>query len=199
MLYIGMSVTNMIKDEVIYSNTDGWRERKLKNDEIIKALQDEKKKSFLSFAYGVWVTAYARSNLLKNVLKLDDYVIYCDTDSLKLAEGYDKSVIEDYNKFVEKKIKHVSEVLEIDVNKFMPKDKYGNARMLGLFDFEKKDYNEHSYEQFITQGAKKYAYVERIKNSKVKKDDNVIEKDDEFSKVLKITVAGVPKKRCKSD
>lgn len=194
----GMSVTNMIKDEVIYNNDSGWDERKLSNDEIIKALQDEKKKSFLSFAYGVWVTAYARNNLLKNVIKLDEYVVYCDTDSMKLVEGYDKTVIEDYNKFVERKIKHVSEILEIDINKFKPKDKFGNERMLGLFDFEKKDYNIHSYEEFITQGAKKYAYNERIKNSKVKKDDNVIEKDDEYSKILKITVAGVPKKGAKA-
>ena len=38
-------------------------------------LEKEKKKSFLSFAYGVWVTAYARNNLLRNVLKLDKYVV----------------------------------------------------------------------------------------------------------------------------
>lgn len=82
----GMSVTNMIRDEVIYDNdTKTWTERKITNEEIVKMLEEEKKKSFLSFAYGVWVTAYARSNLLKNVVKLDDYVVYCDTDSIKLA------------------------------------------------------------------------------------------------------------------
>ena len=45
----------------------------------------EKAKAFLSFAYGVWVTAYARRNLLENALSLDDWSVYFDTDSIKLA------------------------------------------------------------------------------------------------------------------
>ena len=32
--------------------------------------------------------------------KLDEYVVYCDTDSIKLIQGYDKSVIDDYNNSV---------------------------------------------------------------------------------------------------
>lgn len=49
-------------------------------------LEKEETKGFLSFSYGVWVTAYARNNLLRNVIKCDDYVVYCDTDSMKLVE-----------------------------------------------------------------------------------------------------------------
>lgn len=51
----GMSVTNTIKDEVVFDKGE-WSEIPLKNDEIIAKLLEEKKKSFLSFAYGVWVT-----------------------------------------------------------------------------------------------------------------------------------------------
>ena len=40
--------------------------------------ESEKKKAFLSFSYGVWVTAFARFNLLINIMKLDDYMIYSD-------------------------------------------------------------------------------------------------------------------------
>lgn len=47
----GMAVTNTIRDEVIYDNVSGWDKRKLSNIEILLMLQDEKKKSFLSFAY----------------------------------------------------------------------------------------------------------------------------------------------------
>ena len=72
----GMSVTNMIRDEVIYDNEKDWYERVLENNEIIEKLNEEKKKAFLSFSYGVWVTAYARSNLLKNIIQLDDKVVY---------------------------------------------------------------------------------------------------------------------------
>lgn len=75
----------------------------------------------------------------------------------------------------------------------MPKDKKGNERPLGVFDFEKEKYNKFSYEKFITQGAKKYAYIENIANDKIKKGYNVIEKGINTSKVLKITVSGVPK------
>lgn len=140
----GMSVTNNIRDEVVFYNDEEkinhdnktWDEVKLTNEEIIDKLNDEKKASFLSFAYGVWVTAYARNNLLRNVIKLDDYVIYCDTDSMKLAEGYDKTVIEDYNKFVQGKIKYVSEQLQIDIDKYKPKDVDGIEHMLGLFDLD---------------------------------------------------------------
>ena len=70
----------------------------------IEKLKEEKKKAFLSFAYGVWVTSFARNNLLRRVIELDEYVIYCDTDSIKLRQGYDKSIIEKYNETVKNKI-----------------------------------------------------------------------------------------------
>ena len=188
----GMSVTNMIRDKVEYDNIKGWTETQLTNEEIIEALQNEKKKSFLSFAYGVWVTAFARNNLLKNVVKLDEYVIYCDTDSIKLKQGYDKQVIEDYNKFVEEKIKYVSKTLEINYEKFAPTDIYGESHMLGLFD------SDGNYNEFITQGAKKYAVTKWIKKEKIKDNMNVIKIEDEKALILEITVAGVPKQGCKA-
>ena len=55
-----------------------------------------------------------------------------------------------------------------------------------------------TYEEFITQGAKKYATTKWIKNSKVKKDDNVLEVKDDKSLVLEITVSGIPKKGARS-
>ena len=107
--------------------------------------------------------------------------------------GYNKKVIEEYNKDVIDRLKKASKFLEIPIDRFMPKDKKGNKRPLGIFELEKQKYNDNSYIEFITQGAKKYAYIERIKNEKVKKDYNVISKDKEYSNVLKITVSGVPK------
>lgn len=183
----GMSVTNMIRDEVIYDNVLDWQERELTNEEIIEKLNEEKKKAFLSFSYGVWVTAFARSNLLKNVIKLDEYVVYCDTDSMKLREGYNKKVIDDYNKFVVNKLKYVSKILNIPFEKFSPKDSKGERHILGVFD------NDGQYDEFITQGAKKYAYTKWIDKEKIKEDTNVQEIKGDKAKVLEITVAGVPK------
>lgn len=188
----GMSVTNMIRDEVIFDNKEGWFEKPLTNMEIISALQNEKKKGFLSFAYGVWVTAYARSNLLKNVIKLDEYVIYCDTDSMKLKQGYNKNVIEEYNNFVHKKIEYVSKTLEIPIEKFSPKDVFGERHILGVFD------SDGNYNEFITQGAKKYAITKWIKKEKIKDNMNIIKIENEKALVLEITVAGVPKQGAKA-
>ena len=121
----------------------------------------------MSYSWGCWVTAYARDNLLRRVIANDDYVVYCDTDSCKLVDGYDKNVFVDYNKQVSDRINFVCKVLKLDVNKYAPSDIKGNKHMMGLFE------KECNYEKFITQGAKKYAYV--------------------IDGKIHITVAGVPK------
>ena len=189
----GMSVTNTIRDNVIFSNDDGWSEEELSNEEIEKALLGEKKKGFLSFAYGVWVTAWARNNLLRRVVDLDDYVVYCDTDSIKLVQGYNENIIKEYNKTVINRIKLVSSRLKIDEDRFHPKDKKGIEHWLGIFD------DDGMYEEFITQGAKKYAVTELIDKNKCIDEEgnyikNVIKEQNDKCLVLNITVAGVPKK-----
>lgn len=166
----GMCVTNTIRDEVDFKN-DEWIEIPLNNSDILDKLLKEEKDGFLSFAWGVWCTAYARRNLLNNIMKLDEYCIYSDTDSLKLKSGYDIRVIEEYNKEALKRIKEASKELNIPIEKFSPKDIKGVEHPLGVFD------NDGNYLEFITQGAKKYAY-KYIKKDKV---------------CIGITVSGVPK------
>lgn len=145
----GMMVTNNISDKVIFDNDIGWFEIPLKNEEILKKLEKEKKNGFFSFSIGVWVTAHARYNLLNNLIQNDEFVVYSDTDSLKLKKGFNKQVIDDYNKEVLEKIKKVSEKLEIDIEKFKPKDIKGKERILGVFDLDGE------YTNFITQRCEK--------------------------------------------
>lgn len=172
----GMTVTNMIRDEVTFDNT-GWSETELTNTEIYDKLLDEKEKGFLSFSWGVWVTAYARDNLLRRVLDLDEYVVYCDTDSCKVVQGYDKSVFDKYNESVIQRIKNVSKQLNIPLENYCPKDSKGIPHMLGVFECETGKGRTVTYDKFITQGAKKYC----------------VEIDGE----LYITVSGVPKEGSK--
>ena len=81
----GMCVTNNIRDDVQYIQAgDIWVESQISDDEIRNKLNKEEKDGFLSFAWGVWCTAHARNNLLRNVLKLDEYAVYMDTDSIKV-------------------------------------------------------------------------------------------------------------------
>ena len=166
----GMSVTNNIRDDVLYDSELGWIENPLSDSDIIEKLENERKQSFLSFSYGVWVTAHARNNLLRNIIKFDEYAVYSDTDSIKLLDGYDKNIIYEYNLNVEKRLKYVSNLLNIDYSRFEPTDIYGNKRLIGIFD------SDGEYSEFITQGAKKYCYRDKLDNE------------------LHITVAGVPKK-----
>ena len=169
----GMTVTNMIRDDVSFGD-NGWLETPLDNSMIFDKLLEEKKKSFLSFAWGVWVTAYARDNLLRRVIALDEYACYMDTDSIKLVQGYDKSIFEKYNKSVEEKIKRVSKLLNIPLDRFAPTDSKGEAHMLGIFENETGKGRIHTYDKFITQGAKKYCV--------------------EIDGQIHVTVSGVPKK-----
>lgn len=123
-------MTNNINDKVIFENQSGWREEKLSNDEIIEALIKEKKNVFLSFAYGVWCTAWARNNLLRCLIKLDKWTLYADTDSLKLLDGFDKSVIDKYNEGVIEKIKAVCSYYDLDFENFSPVDIKGEKHTL---------------------------------------------------------------------
>lgn len=181
----GMTVTNNIRDEVIYNDDTGiWKEIGITNEEIINKLKEEHKKGFLSFSYGVWVTAYVRDIIERTIMKLDEYLIYSDTDSVKLRSGYDRTVIDEYNKLVKKRIEFVSNLLNIDINLYTPKDKNDEEHMLGLFEHEGKKYNKYTYERFVTCGAKKYAY-----------EENILDEDtNTYKNKISITVSGVPKK-----
>lgn len=164
----GMSVTNNIRDNVYFDINKGWYTQDLTNDEIIEKLEKEKTTGFFSFSMGVWVTAYARKNLLELLYQLDDYVAYSDTDSLKLINGYDENIINDYNKHVDNKIKNICDYYKLDKSKFNLKDIKGRYHKLGIFE------KEETYQEFVTLGAKKYAYRDS-------------------SGELHITVSGVPK------
>lgn len=169
----GMTVTNTIRADVNFVNFDEWVEKPLTDSEIMTKLFKDKKRGFLNFAWGVWCTAYARDNLLRRVLDLDEYTVYCDTDSCKVCQGYDKSVFDSYNKSVVAKIQRVCKERGIDFDRFAPADMKGNKHLLGVFECETGKGRSVTYDQFITQGAKKYAYV--------------IDGD------IHVTVSGVPK------
>ena len=169
----GMTVTNMIRDEVNFDNITGWSESELTDSLIFDKLLEEKEKAFLSFSWGVWVTAYARDNLLRRMIQLDPYVVYSDTDSLKCVQGYDRKVFDEYNQSVIKKIQKVSSTLDIPFENYAPEDSKGVKHLLGIFECETGVGRKYTYDRFITQGAKKYCV--------------------EIDGQIEITVSGVPK------
>ena len=81
------------------------------------------------------------------MLELDDYVTYCDTDSIKLVEGYDKEVFTKYNNTVIERLKAVSETLKIDYDRFSPLDIKGESHTLGVFESETDKGRDHTYDK----------------------------------------------------
>ena len=197
-----MTCTNTIRADVEFLHFDEWIERPLTDGEISEKLHADKKKGFLNFAWGVWCTAYARDNLLRRVMDLDGFVAYCDTDSCKVVQGYDKGVFEKYNQTVEDKIRNVCKVRGLDYERYCPKDIKGNPHLLGVFECETGKGRSVTYDKFITQGAKKYAYELTIPKSSFKsaeelnkyiKDNHYNREDEDNFYEIHVTVSGVPK------
>lgn len=164
----GMMVTNVIRDQVEYGE-DGWSTEPLTRDKANELLhkQIEKKNTFLSWSWGVYVTAYARRNLWSIILQLDPDVIYCDTDSVKYVGDYE-DVFDAYNQEIISKLENTLDYYKLDKELIKPKSPDGEEHTLGIFD------NERPYKEFKTLGAKKYCY---------KYEDDIIH----------ITVSGVGK------
>lgn len=157
----GMTVTNILNTEIKYHDGE-YTEKKMTEEEMQEALDKYYKnhRSFLNYSWGVFVTAYARRELEDglNIAGLD--TVYCDTDSVKYIGEHEKE-FEEYNirlnkECEEKGIKNYAEV-------------NGKRYYMGIFD------KENGYDEFITLGAKKYAFLQNGK--------------------LGITVSGLSKKK----
>lgn len=164
----GMCVTNDISDMVIYNGKEWYTEPV----NAVKKLRKKKNEGFLAFPIGVWVSAYARRNLLMCVIQEDENCLYCDTDSMKLKPGFDAGTISRYNESIIRKLFNMCEKYGIDKKRLSPVDKDGAEHMIGVWDNEWNDCPR----TFKTLGSKKYVTV------------------DESGK-LTLTLAGVDKKR----
>lgn len=164
----GMTVTDIVRDEINYSDNEYDITTPNLDEEIEK--YNNSKKRFLFYPWGVWVTAYARANLFSGILAFGDDYIYADTDSIK-AINYNKhkEYINNYNKRIKKKLLDMAKFHNIDKSFFSPVNKKGEPKQIGVWDFE------GVYDEFKTIGAKRY----------------LCRKGDNWS----LTVAGLNKKK----
>lgn len=151
----GMTVTAIMQADVTYS--DGvWETQILTADmvnEYLNKLRDfhsREKRYFLSYSWGCWVTAYARRNLWRCIESVDEYMLYCDTDSIFCLGNHDFSW---YNEEITSKLKKACDIMGLDFNMTHPKTINGKTKPLGIFE------REDDCTEFITLGAKRY--VER--------------------------------------
>lgn len=157
----GMCVTNDIKEEHIFNPiTKEWELPEPLTDEDIQE-KIRKQRPFLSYFWGIYITAYARRDLweILHNMSTENYgldCIYTDTDSVKIknAQKY-IDIIQQFNDSVDKEIARVCEDRGLDINLFYPKDKDGNTHPLGHFELDGE------YSKFKSLGSKKYCYVDK--------------------------------------
>ena len=122
----GMSVQKLQQEEFYIDNEFNWCKKETKYKQI------KSKHMKRNFLFGIYITAYARKNLIYAIIENCPYTfIYADTDSIKCI--LEKDFV-DTNKVLE----------EYKDNKYI--------RNLGRFIEEEK------YTDFMTFGAKKYCY-----------------------------------------
>ena len=156
----GMMITNTIREDVSFESQE-WdsenkerKENRLKNrmsddfemneklkiqNELFK--QTKEKSNFLSYAWGVWISAYSRKNLMDIIREIDFDGLYCDTDSLFYINNHDE-FINQQNEKMSNKIQRMCEHHKI---------KFDGLEQLGHFQKEK------DVKEFKTLGAKRYA------------------------------------------
>lgn len=153
----GMSVTDIVKDKATYDGE--WGTERVNLADEIEAY-NESKNRFLYYAWGLWVTAYARRNLWTGIISVGNDYVYSDTDSLKIL-NYENHL--EYIKWFDEQIvaKMVKMCDHYKLNKKLlnPKTKDGIEKMIGIWDFE------GTYQNFKTLGAKRYLTDENGKLS----------------------------------
>lgn len=161
----GMCVTDIVKDNSIYS--EQWEVEKVDLIEEIDKYNTSKNR-FLFYAWGLWVTAYARRNLWTGILAVGEDYVYSDTDSLKLL-NYEKHkpYINWFDVNLINKLNTMCDYYKFDKKLLAPKTVEGEIKMLGVWDYE------GTYSRFKTLGAKRYILEDKGK--------------------LQITVAGLSK------
>lgn len=149
----GMCVTDIVRAENIYNGE--WEKSPITEETTAEQIEkyNKSKNRFLYYAWGVWVTAWARRNLWTGILNIADDYIYSDTDSIKFL-NYEKHTdfVNWYNKQIEEKLKKMCQFRQIDFEMCKPKTIKGKEKLIGVWDFE------GVYTKFKTLGAKRYIY-----------------------------------------
>src|SRR5699024_11522071 len=145
-----MSVTDIIKDNHVYNNDDFWKLEQVDVQEEIDK-HNKSKNRFLYYAWGVWVTAYARYNLWTGILAIGEDYVYSDTDSIKLL-NYDKhkTYFKRYDEILLKRQKQMCDTMDIPYYKLEHKTIEEIKKPLEIGEVER------TYKRYKTLGSKRY-------------------------------------------
>lgn len=137
----GMMYTDPVHDVIMEDSAGIWTQNRPLDEE--EALNDfyKSRNNFLSYAWGVWITAYARRHL-DDMRSCCGTQIYCDTDSVYTNDAAAAGKIELLNEQIQKACEEKGAYCDLG----------GTRYYLGVYEHDKH------IERFITLGAKKYAY-----------------------------------------
>lgn len=166
----GMSVTDIMQAIIIFLGKGEWTKEEQGEAALLEYIKNPN--SILLYQTGIYITAYARHELLEHDLFLgDSRTVYNDTDSVKyLYDEETEKHFEEYNQKVWEQLLEACSYHKIDPARLSPKDIKGKSHPLGMMS------DEGEIEYFKTLGAKRYVTYTGGK--------------------LSCTVAGVPKKKC---
>lgn len=162
----GMMLTDICRSEILYNPYDEdepFKKEKHSDDTAISASLAKYYKSqnsFLTYQWGLWVTAHCRNRLQRAIDAVGIDMLYCDTDSCKFLTDFNdySSIFDKLNAGIlaeaaECGVQTSCDVLNPETNKM-------EHFQLGVWE------KEQPYEQFKTMGAKKYAYNQYNKKKK---------------------------------
>ena len=138
----GMIVTDIIRQENLFM--DKWE----KGENSTLEEYYSKRNNFLTYQWGLFVTAICRTNLQKAIDKIGLDCVYIDTDSVKFVGQHDE-VFEHINQEM------IDWCTQNDIINYV--EVGAHKYFLGLYDREK------GYDEFVTLGAKKYAFKQNNK------------------------------------
>lgn len=164
----GMTVTDICRDEITYEDGE-WETSEADVEKQIEKYNKSVNR-FCSYEWGVWCTAYARSNLFTGIKEFAYDYCYSDTDSIKCF-NIDRHMdyINAYNEGCRIMLEKAFNRHGIDISLSHPKSIDGIEHPIGVWSYE------GCYSRFKTLGAKRY----------------VTEQDGKQS----ITIAGLSKKK----
>lgn len=137
----GMSAQRPVRFPIIFENKVLYEDRTADRAAL---LEKSNRRAFQSYAWGVWVTAWARYRLHEGIRLVGDRFVYCDTDSVKYL---DLGCV-DWDLYNEKRKKDSIK------SGAWADDKDGRRHYMGVYEFD------GAYEEFKTMGAKKYCYTD---------------------------------------
>lgn len=151
----GMTVMDQLRYKILYDDGKYDLDLSVPPQELLRKAM---KQPYCLYQWGVWTCAHARQSLQQGIDLCGDGIVYVDTDSCKFIGDPDFSK---YNAAARDRARAAGVVAT---------DPKGNRHYMGVYE------DDGSYQQFITLGAKKYAYTDNDGR-------------------CHITVAGVPKEK----